>query len=105
MDVYPVTNAEFLEFVKKNPKWKRSQVKKLFADETYLKDWIDDETPGANQLPKSPVTNVSWFAAKNYCECEGKRLPTVDEWEYVGMSVATKPYAREHNYDREVVLS
>ncbi len=105
MDVYPVTNAEFLEFVKKNPKWKRSQVKKLFADETYLKDWIDDETPGANQLPKSPVTNVSWFAAKNYCECEGKRLPTVDEWEYVGMADENKPDAREDKSYNQFILS
>ena len=38
MDVYPVTNAEFQKFVKENPQWKRSRVKKLFADENYLKN-------------------------------------------------------------------
>src|SRR5688572_24835187 len=27
LDAYPVTNAEFLEFVRANPKWRRSQVK------------------------------------------------------------------------------
>ncbi len=31
MDVYPVTNEAFLEFVKKKPKWQRSKIKKLFA--------------------------------------------------------------------------
>lgn len=33
--------------------------------------------------PEAPVTSVSWFAAKAYAESVGKRLPTVDEWEYV----------------------
>ncbi len=105
MDVYPVTNAEFLEFLKKNPKWKRSQVKKLFADESYLKDWIDDETLAPGDLPNSPVTNVSWYAAKNYCECEGKRLATVDEWEYVGMANEELPDARELKTYNNYILS
>ena len=29
-----------------------------------------------------PSTQVSWFAARAYCASLGKRLPTVDEWEY-----------------------
>ena len=32
------------------------------------------------------MTNISWFAAKEYCECQGKRLATLDEWEYVAMA-------------------
>lgn len=39
MDVYPVTHEQFLEFIKKTPKWKRSTIKKLFADKNYLIDW------------------------------------------------------------------
>ncbi|MFW5951812.1 MAG: formylglycine-generating enzyme family protein, partial [Gemmatimonadota bacterium] len=31
---------------------------------------------------EAPVTQVSWFAARAYCGWEGRRLPTVDEWEY-----------------------
>lgn len=105
MDVYPVTNAEFLEFVKKNPKWKKSQVKQLFADESYLINWKDDETFSQEQKPNSPVTNVSWYAAKNYCECQGKRLPTVDEWEYVAMANKTKADAREEVTYNKFILS
>ncbi len=104
MDVYPVTNREFAEFVKKNPRWKRSQVKKLFADESYLQHWKDDVTPGEDQLLNSPVTNVSWYAAKNYCECEGKRLPTVDEWEYVAMADQTKADARVDKSYNQYIL-
>lgn len=104
MDVYPVTNAEFLEFVKKRPEWKRSKVKKLFADENYLKGWKNDEALGEKMLPNAPVTNVSWYAAKNYCECQGKRLPTVDEWEYVAMADESTPDAREKESYNKFIL-
>src|ERR1039457_3888345 len=42
LDVLPVTNERFLEFVRANPRWQRSQVKRIFADESYLKNWVAD---------------------------------------------------------------
>src|SRR3954463_14908445 len=42
LDVCPVTNEEFLRFIRANPRWRRSAVKRLFADETYLKTWSGD---------------------------------------------------------------
>ena len=39
IDIYPVTNAQYLEFVKAKPEWKKSKVKGLFADENYLLQW------------------------------------------------------------------
>jgi len=105
MDVYPVTNNEYLEFVKKYPKWKRSQVKKIFADGSYLINWTSDETLGKSQSPNAPVTNVSWFAANDYCECQGKRLPTIDEWEYVAMANKTMADARTLKTYNEYILS
>ena len=104
MDVYPVTNKEFKTFLMSNPRWKRSQVKKLFADESYLVIWKDDINLSSTQDPDSPVTNISWYAAKNYCECQGKRLPTVDEWEYVAMASKTKPDAREEASYNKFIL-
>jgi sulfatase modifying factor 1 len=92
MDKYPVTNTEYLDFVKNNPRWKKSQVKRLFADGNYLRNWTSDSTLGKNSdlILRSPVTYVSWFAAKAYCECMGKRLPTVDEWEFAARASETK---------------
>ena len=82
LDETAVTNREFVEFLKANPQWTKSKVLKLYADSTYLKQWKSDfEIPG-DVSPDAPVTNVSWFAAKAYAESVGKRLPTVDEWEY-----------------------
>ena len=94
MDVYPVTNEEYLQFVKKYPKWQKSNVKSLFADANYLRGWKSDTILGDNQLLKAPITNISWFAANDYCECQGKRLPTIDEWEYVAMANEDIPDAR-----------
>ena len=105
MDVYPVTNEEFAAFVKEKTRWRRSEVKQLFADDSYLKTWKDDLNPGEGQLPDSPVTGVSWYAAKNYCECQGKRLPTVDEWEYVAMANEEVPDARIEESYNQFILS
>lgn len=94
MDALPVTNAQFLRFVHLHPEWRKSAVTQLVADETYLSHWKADEALMPNVSPDAPVTNVSWFAAKSYCACMDKRLPSIDEWERAGMADATSEDAR-----------
>ncbi len=94
LDVYPVTNQQYLDFVKTHSKWRKSKVLRLFADKVYLTKWQNDTTLGSNMKLKSAVTNVSWYAAKDYCACQGKRLPSIDEWEYAAMASETKPNAQ-----------
>jgi formylglycine-generating enzyme required for sulfatase activity len=91
LDKLPVTNEDFLSFVREHPKWRRSQVKRLFADDSYLKNWADDLDLGANALPSAPVTFVSWFAAKAYAKSHGKRLPAIAEWERAASASSTQP--------------
>jgi len=81
IDRDPVTNSEFLTFVKTHPQWRRSKIKGLFAEDRYLAHWPADLSfpPKAG---RQPVTNVSWFAARKFCEARGRRLPTIAEWEY-----------------------
>ncbi|WMJ73636.1 formylglycine-generating enzyme family protein [Cytophagaceae bacterium ABcell3] len=95
LDAFPVTNAQFEAFVKENPVWKKSQVKRVFANESYLKHWSSDTLSEKERemLDDRPVVNVSWFAAKAYCECQGKSLPSTTEWEYAALASETKANA------------
>jgi len=103
MDIHPVTPPQYLDFVIANPKWKKNKVTRLFADKGYLMDWTSDTT-FSNTISNSPVNTVSWYAAKAYCEYVGKRLPTVDEWEYVAMADVTKKDARVDGLSNQRLL-
>ncbi|MDM1509644.1 formylglycine-generating enzyme family protein [Myroides odoratimimus] len=104
MDQYAVTNEQYVEFLKKNPNYQRSQIKALFANKSYLAHWKSDLDYG-DLKPNAPVTNVSWFAAKKYCELQGKRLPTMDEWEYVAMADAKNMDARQKEEYNKYILA
>lgn len=93
LDEYPVTNEQYLDFVKKYPEWKRANAKSIFTDGNYLSEWQSDLQLGSHMNPKAPITNVSWFAAKAYCACQDKRLPSVDEWELAARASETKANA------------
>lgn len=82
VDRYPVTNREFAAFVREHPEWKKSRVKPLFARPGYLEHWTEDDAFPVGQTDR-PVTNVSWFAARKFCESREQRLLTIAEWEYV----------------------
>ena len=90
LDDIQVTNAQFLAFVTKYPDWQRSRIKPTLADKNYLAHWRGDLDPGDGNALAAPGVNVSWFAAKAYCEAQGKRLPTQDEWEFVARADATR---------------
>lgn len=104
LDEYPVTNQQFLAFVEENPSWSKSQVISLFADDNYLNLWRSDFELGANMKPNSPVTTVSWYAAKAYCKTQQKRLPTMDEWEYAAMASETKPNAQTDSLFNQQII-
>lgn len=104
IDVYPVSIENFLAFVKQNKRWRKSQIKKLFADGNYLNNWKNDTILPSDVKPNSPITNVSWYAANAYCECQGKRLATVDEWEFVAMANENVADARKIEEYNQYIL-
>lgn len=104
LDKYPVTNESFLDFVRDQEKWQRDKVIRLYADEAYLNHWTSPLDLGTAK-PHAAVTNVSWFAAKAYCEWDGKRLPTLDEWEFVAMAGEDQADARSSEEYNQYILS
>ncbi len=101
----PVTNAEFLKFVRRLPQWQRDRVPSVFAESRYLAHWASATALGSAALPEQPVVMVSWFAASAYCEAAGARLPTWNEWEYAAAADATRADARADPAWREQILS
>jgi formylglycine-generating enzyme len=100
-----VTNRQFLEFVTARPEWRRGSVLPLFADENYLAHWAGTLELGEAANAEQPVTNVSWFAARAYCESDGGRLPTWHEWEYVAAADETVKDGRANPEWRQRILS
>jgi formylglycine-generating enzyme required for sulfatase activity len=101
----PVTNAEFLAFVTDRPEYRRDRIARVFADESYLAHWRAALELGPSALPAQPVTRVSWFAAKAFCEHQGLRLPTEAEWELAAAADEKRADARNDPAFRERLLS
>ena len=101
MDAMPVSNHDFLRFLRMHPKWQRSKISRIFADESYLSHWRSDLAGGASPKADAPVTFVSWFAARAYCKAQGKRLPTLNEWEFAARPEA---FGREHDKMLTLIL-
>lgn len=93
----PVTVAEFAAFLRMHPDWLKGRVPEVFAEKTYLAHF-----PGPAQ---SPVVEVSWFAAKAFCESEGGRLPTWVEWEFAAAADETRRDARSDPAWRRRILA
>jgi len=81
LDKYLVTNRDFRRFVAANPQWDPGgPASEPSREDAYL---VDGSAPRAAEVrPDHPVVNVTWYAAKAFCEWEGKRLPSEAEWEF-----------------------
>ena len=103
LERFPVTNRQYLEFVQANPGWRRSRLKRLFAEIGYLQHWKGDLSLTPEQA-EAPVTQVSWFAARAYARWKGLRLPTQLEWEYAAQASAQRPDGSKQPEFRRQIL-
>ncbi|MBK9323532.1 MAG: formylglycine-generating enzyme family protein [Bdellovibrionaceae bacterium] len=88
----PVTVAEFKKFLEQYPQWSKEKISSIYADSSYLTDFSKRE----NSDDQRPVTYVTWFVARAYCESMALRLPTVNEWEYMAAASETKKDANRN---------
>ena len=101
----PVTNAEFVAFVKAQSQWRRDRIARVFAEPRYLAQWSAPDALGAKAKPDQPVTQVSWFAAQAFCTGEGARLPSWSEWEFAAAADAAHADARSDPAWRAAILN
>lgn len=90
MDKYPVTNAEFLEFLISS-KYKPLDTNRFLAH--WEKGGIK---PGEENFP---VINISYDDAQAYARWAGKRLPTALEWQYAAQSSDYRKWPWDVNAD------
>lgn len=105
LDRLPVTNADFVAFVRAAPRWRRDRIARVFADGGYLAYWAGPVELGPDVQPDQPVTQMSWFAAKAYCAAQGNRLPTEAEWELAASASEASPDGATDPGFRERILA
>ncbi|MEK9628883.1 MAG: SUMF1/EgtB/PvdO family nonheme iron enzyme [Nitrospinota bacterium] len=76
IDKFEVSAKEFSDFLNTNNNRKGYYLDNKFG--TLIYDGKFSPRPG---LENFPINNVSWQAAKKYCEWKGRRLPSEAEWE------------------------
>jgi iron(II)-dependent oxidoreductase len=94
IDKYPVTNADFKEFLdatRYHPK----------DDHNFLRDWSGGNYPDG--WAKKPVTWVSLEDARAYAQWAGKRLPHEWEWQYAAQGSDGRTYPWGNEWDASAV--
>lgn len=100
----PVTNADFLEFVRSAPSYRRDRVARVFAEPGYLSHWAGSVELGEAARPAQPVVRVSWFAARAFCAAKGLRLPTEAEWERAALASPKRADGSQDLQQRQVIM-
>ncbi|MBW6461192.1 MAG: SUMF1/EgtB/PvdO family nonheme iron enzyme, partial [Bacteroidales bacterium] len=93
MDIYPVTNEQFLSFLDASGYTPADPV-------NFLKHWENGMIPAG--LENHPVVYVSLEDARAYTAWAGKRLPTEAEWQYAaqGKKNLLWPWGNEYDSTR-----
>ncbi len=95
IDQYPVSNAQFKQFVD------ASHYHPKDDDLNFLRDWKNDMYP--NGWQNRPVTWVSLEDARAYAAWAGKRLPHEWEWQYAAQGLDSRLYPWGNDWNETAV--
>ncbi|MBF0277803.1 MAG: SUMF1/EgtB/PvdO family nonheme iron enzyme [SAR324 cluster bacterium] len=90
IDIYEVSNEEYLKFVRAN----RHRTPTQWPDGIF-----------APALKDHPVVGVSWEDAEQYCKFRKKRLPTEAEWEMTVRGTGGRKYPWGRNFSANFTVT
>jgi iron(II)-dependent oxidoreductase len=96
IDKYPVTNAQFKQFLDAAHYAPKDSI-------NFLRDWKNGAYPQG--WDNRPVTWVSLEDARAYATWAGKRLPHEWEWQFAAQGTDGRPYPWGYNWQTENVPS
>lgn len=97
IDVYEVTNAEYIVFLNA-----QNNLSYLDVEDTNARIFrIESQWQVTSGFEDHPVTEVTWFGANAYCAWRGARLPTESEWEYAASGPSNLLYPWGNQWEPE----
>jgi gamma-glutamyl hercynylcysteine S-oxide synthase len=90
IDIYPVTNEQFLQFLTESGY-------RPVDTTNFLKHWVNGNPVRGAQ--KHPVVYVDRTDARAYCQWAKKRLPTEKEWQYAAQGSDGRKYPWGNTFD------
>jgi formylglycine-generating enzyme required for sulfatase activity len=98
IDKYEVTNNQFVEFLNKYGNRKEKEAYWLdFTNPFSLIKKRKNEFYSKSKMGNKPVVEVTWYGAKAFCKCNGKRLPSEQEWEKAARSTDARKFVWGNN--------
>ena len=103
IDIYPVTNAQFAQFIDakgyaKDELWSEAGLRWRNENKIGAPDYWDDERWNQSD---HPVVGVSWYEADAFARWAGKTLPTEIQWERAARGTDGRQYPWGEAFDKE----